>query len=81
MNNIKELIKRYIIANFENGFDELGENRFNYDREKRGDPLLDVRETKDWEKNPQFDIRKFVNELTDEELLDCLDSQACQRYR
>ena len=83
MSNLRELIKARIIRGYNNGLNELGDHYFNYAREREGRPLLAEQFLDDWDytPNPEFDIEKFIDELTDEELIDCLDYQACQDYR
>jgi hypothetical protein len=78
---MREFIKKRIVSNFQQGLDELNISCLNYQREVEHRPLLVEQYLRDWKKNPEFDIQKFVNALTDDELLDVLDKQACQRYR
>jgi len=84
---MRQLVQEKIIAQFKNGIDELGLNVINYNRKILGkptvqEPYLDAIPP-DFEliKNPDFDIKKLSNELTDEELLIVLGSQACLMYR
>lgn len=83
---MRELIEKTVVYNYNKGLDELGLNYIIYARERGGvNPLkYIVKELlpdgpPDYWK-PAF-IEKLVKELTDEELLVMLDSQACQNYR
>ena len=78
---MRELVKAKILANYKVGLDELNLSIINYCRESNHLPILTEQYSKDWTKNPDFDIQKFEDALTDEELLDVLDAQACLNYR
>ena len=80
---LEELAKEQIIRSYENGMDELNIGYINFCREQNKYPRVMCRyiDESDNILNPEFDIVKFVNTLTPDEILTVIDSQACQRYR
>ena len=85
---LRERIEQKIIKDFErvNPLDELNISCINFHRKRIGkellvDQVLNPDGFYDVKPNPNFDISVFVSRLDDEELLEVLDSQACQKYR
>ena len=88
MKTLEELAKEQIIRSYNNGLDELHIETINYERERNGIPLITPtlyletdRSNGGYIINPAFDIVKFVDSLSPEEILEVIDSQACLAYR
>jgi len=82
--SLRELAEQQIIKFYKAGIKEINVDMLNYDRED-GKKLIPqyLENGLDWKMsiNPEFNIEEFVKELTDEEILEVMDSQACYKYR
>ena len=78
---MRQLVENKVVFDFERGLRDIGLSYVRYARHRGNVPAL-VNCFVNEEGDPEVtDIRKLVKELTDEELLQALDTQACENYR
>lgn len=87
---MRELVEQTIIARYKNGLDEVSAHGIGIKsawKNPDGTPgagryayMLDVAQYTALQEG-RITIEEYVSRLSDEELLEALDSQACLRYR
>jgi hypothetical protein len=83
--SMRNLIEQKVKEMFKHGF-PVATDVLNFDRKRSGKPLLVehlIEDEDGWRTrvNPNFDIEKFVTEVTDVELLFVFDNELCEKYR
>lgn len=78
---MRKLVEDIVKKNFYHGATDLQESYIVYLRKDAKKPIPDGYCEDGKMSGHITDISKFVESLTDEELLKALDAQACERYR